>query len=304
MIGRAVVTGGSGVVGTALIKELTGRGTKVLAVLRPSSPNNDKVTAIPGVTPVYKSIEDLGSIELPEGETYDAFFHLGWTGTKGRDRFDPEIHTKNIGYSLDAVELAHRLGCSVFLGAGSQAEYGRCDGVLTPMTPAFPENAYGAGKLAAGTMTRIKARESGMRHVWTRILSVYGPGDAASTMVTSFIKALSEGRRPSVTKGEQVWDYLYSSDAARALTAIAEKGLDGKTYLVASGEARTLRSYMEEMRDIVSPGAEIGFGEVPYAAAQVMHLAADISETTADTGWRPEVSFAEGVRAMAASVNG
>ena len=120
--------------------------------------------------------------------------------------------------------------------------------------------------------------------------------------MTSLITSLLEGEKPLTTAGGQIWDLLYSGDAARALLAAAERGADGKTYLIASGEARTLRSQIETIRDAVSPGAAVGFGEIPYSPRQVMYLAADIRETERDLGWRPEVSLAEGARRTAEQI--
>ena len=79
--------------------------------------------------------------------------------------------------TIDAVRTAAAMGCRVFVGTGSQAEYGRVDGVLRADTPTNPENGYGMAKLCAGQMSRTEAAALGMDHVWARILSVYGPHD-------------------------------------------------------------------------------------------------------------------------------
>ena len=88
------------------------------------------------------------------------------------------------------------LGCKVFLGAGSQAEYGRVSGILRPDTPAFPENGYGMAKLCAGQMSRVECQTLGMDHVWARILSVYGPHDGPATMISGTVHHAAGRRRP------------------------------------------------------------------------------------------------------------
>lgn len=93
------------------------------------------------------------AVELDD--SCDAFFHLAWTGTVGAARNDMFQQNKNVEYALEAVELAASLGCKIFVGAGSQAEYGRVEGKLCADTPVFPENGYGIAKLCAGQMTRI-----------------------------------------------------------------------------------------------------------------------------------------------------
>ena len=80
-----------------------------------------------------------------------------------------------------------------------------------------------------------------------------------------------------------MWDYLYSADAGYAMYLLGEKGVSGKTYCIGGGTARPLREYIEAIRDAAAPGAEIGFGEIPYQEKQVMYLCADISDLEKDT---------------------
>ena len=98
------------------------------------------------------------------------------------------------------------------------------------------------------------------------------------------------------TKGEQIWDFIYAGDAARAFRLIAEKGVHGKVYLIGSGIGKPLREYIEVIGKETNPDVPIGFGKIPYGDKQVMHLCADITELTEDTGFVPQVSFEEGIR--------
>lgn len=86
----------------------------------------------------------------------DAFFHLAWAHTIGAGRNDMPAQIENIRYTIDAVRTAAAMGCRVFVGTGSQAEYGRVDGVLRADTPTNPENGYGMAKLCAGQMSRTR----------------------------------------------------------------------------------------------------------------------------------------------------
>src|SRR5699024_9923073 len=116
-------------------------------------------------------------------------------------------------------------------------------------TPAFPESGYGMAKLCAGQMSRSLARQLGLKHIWMRVLSVYGPNDGGQSLVMSVIHALQNGETPRCTKGEQQWDYLYSEDAARAFYLAAERGKDGKIYILGNGKVRPLAEYIREIRD-------------------------------------------------------
>lgn len=300
---KVVITGPTGAIGTALIRKCIDEGIQVLAIVREHSARSGRIPASPLVKIVESDLDHLNNLDAghlrecgADMSGYDVFYHFAWAATIGDGRNDMKLQTANIEYALDAVALADRLGCHTFIGAGSQAEYGCCEMKLSESTPVFPENGYGMAKLCAGQMTRVECHKRGIRHIWTRILSVYGPGDGDRTMISSVIRQLLAGEKPALTAGEQMWDYLYSEDAARALYLLGQKGRDGRTYCIGSGQARPLREYMEMLRDAIDPSLPLGIGEIPYGEKQVMYLCADISDLTKDTGFVPEVEFEEGIR--------
>lgn len=293
-IKKAVVTGATGGVGINLINELEANGIEVTAVCRPSSARANRIKQTPLVRIAECALADIGSLYGICKGGYDAFFHLAWDGTHGESRFDSELQRTNIDAALDAVRAANEMGCSVFVGAGSQAEFGPKDCVLSPSLECSPTTAYGEAKLEAGRRTRELCEKLGIRHAWCRILSLYGPYDGEHTMVTSVIKTLLKGQAPQCTAGDQIWDYIYAKDAARAFRLAAESG-DG-TYCIASGTSRTLKEFITAIRDAADPTIDINFGAIPYYADQVMRMQADISDLTRDTGFTPSYSFEDGIR--------
>lgn len=299
---RAIVTGATGMLGISLINELTDNGYDVVAVVRPGSARTDNIPVGEHVLAVEHPLDEMATLKetLASCDIFEAdmFFHFAWDGTYGDNRNNMDIQNMNIRATVEAVRAASGLRCSTFLGAGSQAEYGRVgDGVkLSGDTPCAPENGYGIAKYCAGKMSRIEAQKLGIKHIWVRILSTFGPYDGAHTMVMSGIAKMARGEVASYTRAEQMWDYLYCKDAAKAFRLAAEKGVDGKVYPVGSGQVRPLAEYIRDIRDAVNPELDIGFGEVDYYPGQVMYLCADISELTRDTGFVPEYDFKTAVR--------
>lgn len=293
---KVIITGPTGSIGLALIKKCIKNNIEVTAVCRPGS---GRISRIPQNSNVHvvecplNQLEDLAN-QLEKG--YDVFYHFGWDGTFGNSRNNMQGQLTNIQYTLDAVELADKLQCHTFIGAGSQAEYGRVEGTLSSETPVNPENGYGIAKLCAGQMSRILCQQKQMKHIWTRILSIYGPGDGEATMVMSTIGKLLRGDVPDFTKSEQMWDYLYSEDAAKALYLLGDKGKDGKIYCIGSGEAKPLKEYIETIRDTVNSEATLGIGNIPYAEKQVMYLCADVQDLIKDTGFSADYTFEEGIK--------
>ena len=296
-IQTAVVTGPTGAIGIALCEKLLRENVTVYAVCRPGSSRIKDLPKAAALHVVECDAKELATLpQKMKGVSVDAFFHFAWAHTIGQGRNDMPAQIENIQSTIDAVRAAKALGCQVFLGAGSQAEYGRVEGLLKSDTPAFPENGYGMAKLCAGQMSRVEAKALDIDHVWVRILSVYGPHDGPMTMISGTIRKLLAGEKPALTAGIQRWDYLYAGDAADAFYLAACHGRNGAVYPLGSGQAMPLKDYIIQMRDAIDPALPLGLGEVPYGPLQVMHLQADISALQADTGFVPKTPFAEGIR--------
>lgn len=292
----AVITGPTGTIGMALIEKLINEGVRIVAVCRPKSERISRIPKHENVRIVECSLKDMDKLPDIIQDGADVFYHFAWDGTFGDTRNDLNLQNNNVKYALDAVKAAKKIGCTKFVGAGSQAEYGRVEGMLKPNTPAFPENGYGIAKLCAGQMTKIMCEQLGLEHIWVRILSIYGPYDGENTMIMSVIGKILSGEKPSLTKGEQMWDYLYSKDVANAFYLVGEKGKNGAVYCIGSGKARLLKEYVERIRDSIDKDVELGIGDIPYGEKQVMYLCADIEKLTDDTGFVPEYDFDEGIR--------
>lgn len=290
---KAVISGATGAIGVALTNKLIENNIEVLVLCRRNSPRINCISKQAKV--VFCELDEYENFSLEPAEKYDVFYHLAWAGTSGDDRNDVYLQAKNIKYTLDAVSLAHKLGCRSFIGAGSQAEYGRTCEKLNSKTKINPDTAYGTAKYTAGNLSRILCRKLGIKHIWTRILSTYGPYDSEKTLVSSALKAFLQGYSPEFTPAEQIWDYLYCDDTAAAIYLAEKNGIDGKTYCVGYGKRKILKEYIETMRNCVNPDIELKIGAIPYSENQVMYLCADISELTEDTGFIPQISFKEGI---------
>ncbi len=296
---RAVITGANGMLGVALTRELLGQGAEVLALVRKGPEGARYVPRHPRVRVVECDLEDLHQFSgVPGDAPYEILYHFAWAGTFGPHRDDAFLQEGNIRHTLEAVSLAKRLGCSRFVGAGSQAEYGmpQTSLPLAPDTPAFPTSGYGIAKLSAGRLGRLHAHTLGISFVWARILSVYGPLVKPETLIPSTILKLLRGEPVHFTKGEQVWDFLYATDAARAFRLLGERGKDGETYVLGSGQPILLSDALSILCRETDPAARVGLGDLPYPPGQIMRLEANIEKLRADTGFEPQVAYVDGIR--------
>ena len=293
---KIIVTGATGCVGSAIVRRALAQGKEVTCIVHEGSKRLANLPQDSRVKIVECNLSNYSSLQI--SSEYDAFIHMSWEKTFGASRDDAEVQMRNIQYTLDACHLAKRCGCKVFVGAGSQAEYGVQTVDLTPDLHVNPESGYGIAKYAAGKLSAMLCKSLGIRQNWVRILSVYGPNDGENTLISYVIREMKAGRSPELTKCEQMWDYLYADDAADAILAIVENGMDGKVYPLGSGKGRKLSEYIEDIRNIVNPTISVNYGAKDYYPHQPMHLVADLQQLTADTGWKPQRNFVDGVREM------
>ena len=300
---RVVITGATGAVGRALIKVCIEAGYEVLAVVHRTSDRVSQLNTIKNCHVMYLNLSEYDSAmeEMKKQDIatdgYELFFHLAWMAPFGEGRNNLGLQLENVKASLAAVHFAKALGCTSFIGAGSQAEYGRVTGKLSSDTPVFPETGYGIAKLCAGQMTRLACEQVNIKHIWTRILSVYGPHDGIHSLISVAIDDMINNRETVFTPCNQIWDYIYSEDAAKAMLLAAQKGKHGGVYVIGRGEAQPLKEYIKKIAEITDYKKKIGFGKRPYSDKQVMCLQADISELE-KLGFEPQISFEEGINAV------
>jgi UDP-glucose 4-epimerase len=293
---RILVTGASGFVGSHLVRKLLAHIHSVVALLRDPSKAYRLSDCIDKIQIVRGSLEETDELEaVLKSAGVDAAYHLAWEGVTAGSRNDISQITGNVLGSLSLWNLLHQTGCGTFISTGSQAEYGISQSALSEKSPTFPVTAYGSAKLALGVLLRQLCATANMRFVWLRIFSLYGPSDDPRHMVPALIDALMKGRKPSLTAGEQRWDFLYVLDAVEALYACLQNPVCG-VFNLGSGTTCVLREFIAKVRDHIDPSLQLGFGEMAYRPDQVMHLEADISALCEVTGWEPEIGLDEGIR--------
>jgi len=293
---RALVTGATGFVGSHLTELLLSKGASVAVIHRASSDLWRIRESLPRLTRIEGDLLETDAIKGQIADfAPDVLFHLAWHGTGNTYRNDRIQVEKNLQPTLDLVDLAAEAGCKTWIGLGSQAEYGPQSNVIREDAPVNPTTLYGATKLSTYLLAQHIAREVGMRFAWLRLFSCYGPKDNPDWMIPYLIEKLRRREKPSLTAGEQKWDYLYVKDAAEAICQVAANSDVSGVFNLGSGETRTIRWIVEYIRDLIDPSLPLGFGEIPYRPDQIMRLQANIGRLN-DIGWHPSVRLEDGLR--------
>ena len=289
-IKKAVVTGALGFAGVHLSSLLLAEGVEVIAVLRPGSAHNERLEMLKKKFPsavieaVYADRDEKSLAEHIGDMKADVFFDLAWGGA--RNDMAEQMH--NVERCLDSLNAAAAMGCRRYVGAGSQAEYGVVDGIITEDCPTVPFSAYGAAKLSACHLSRVLSHELGIEWIWGRIFSLTGEYEPAGRMMPDLVRRLKAGESFSLSSCRQNWDYLDPADCAEALLALAERGRSGEIYNIANGAYRPLKEYVEEARDVIAPGRELSYGADPRP---FVSLAPSVEKLKKDTDWQPAETF-------------
>lgn len=286
---RYVLTGASGPIGISLINLLLQKGHKVL-VLSSSSKLDSLFKLEKNLDCISLFIQDY--ISFTPTVPADVFIHMGWQGGSDRENF--LLNQSSVIGSVNAVDLAYRFGCTQFIGAGSQAEYGVSEITLSHDSPCNPIHAFGAAKLSASLNCRFRCEKLGLRFIWPRIFSVYGPYDRRSSLVASTINLLLKKASVAFTQADNLWDFLYSSDAANALYLLSISPSAEGYYVLASGISLPLKSYISLIcaQFKVDPDPYLGLIRHP---SSTISLRADISRLRGECNWNPTVDFGSGI---------
>ncbi len=286
---NVIVTGASGFIGKHLIEQLLKKNYEVYALS--SHPLID--SSLSGLHNIKISYDDW-NVNLPN-IPYEAFFHLGWAGVDNKDKNNKELQLSNINSSVKALDLAYSLNVKKFIGAGTVAEYALQEDLIDYKIKQAPNDLYGACKTSCHYILESIARQRNQGFIWTIIPSSFGPGRSSDNILTYTIESLLKGESPRYGKLEQIWDFLYISEVARALVLILEKGKDNCLYGIGSGEFHSLKYYIEIIHSVIDSSIPLKIGEIKESKSAISSCV-NIFKLQQDTGFVPKVSFEDGIK--------
>ena len=293
---KVIVTGANGFIGTALCRELSEQGIEIIAVVRNNQEDISEIEHLPRLRIVYCDLSDfrnLGNV-IPDRDV-NVLYHLAWVGSAGIMRGDYSVQINNIRFTCDTVKACADMNCERFVFASSIMEY-EVETLMKSESKPGINTLYSTAKVAADYMARTIAGGAGIDFVRAVISNIYGPGERSPRLINTSLRKLLKDEHCAFSAGEQIYDFIYITDAAKAFVAIGEKGIANRTYYIGSLSPRPLKEFLYEMRDQVNKSIEIGLGELPFEGISLTYDEFDVYAVMNDTGFKPMVSFTEGIQ--------
>ena len=319
---KILVTGGAGFIGSSLVRHLIQNTSHQVL-------NLDKLTYAGNLA----SLGDVASSErysFVEGDICDrelldltlsqfqpdAIMHLAAESHVDRSIDGPAafVETNVIGtYTLLEACRAYWAGLETpqhdvfrFHHISTDEVYGDLDGtdaLFTEDTPYAPSSPYSASKASSDHFVRAWGRTYGLPILITNCSNNYGPYHFPEKLIPLVIINAIHGKSlPVYGDGQQVRDWLFVEDHARALLKVLEKGIVGETYNIGGHNERTnlevvntICALLDELVPSDAPHADL-IAFVTDRPGHDLRYAIDASKIERDLGWVPEETFESGLR--------
>ena len=318
---KILVTGGAGFIGSALIRHVLSNTTHSIV-------NLDKLTyaasleALPGALESGRYVLEQHDIcdaqavaAILARHQPDAIMHLAAESHVDRSIDGPaEFIKTNILGSFELLQAARsyfealpaqRQAQFRFHHVSTDEVYGSLGetGLFSETTPYAPNSPYSASKAASDHLVRAWHHTYGLPVVTTNCSNNYGPYQFPEKLIPVMILNALEGKAlPVYGGGDNVRDWLYVDDHARALLCVLETGRVGEEYNVGGhNEVRNidvvqrLCSLLDELQPAATPYAS----RIEYVQDRPGHdqrYAIDAGKIAAELGWQPQESFETGLR--------
>jgi len=294
---RYVVTGATGFIGAEFVKLALELGHEVVAVCRPNSTHLDRLPADSDLTMVQLPMSDYQSLPLYIDHA-DAFVHFAWDGTSREGRTQTDVQQHNVCYSEEAIEAASRMGCRLFAGIGSQAEYGVTHGPTDVDTPCQPFSEYGKAKLMFKESAFHLCERLGIQYLHLRVFSIFGENDHPHTLLVNALGRMLRNEALELSSCVQNWNFLYVRDAVKQILLLTEKAygdrsLRHEVFHVASAHTHPLSYFLERMKVLLHSDSPLNYGA--YTPEHAVELNPVISKTQAYIGYTESYTFDEAI---------
>ncbi|MFT5288619.1 MAG: nucleoside-diphosphate-sugar epimerase [Planctomycetota bacterium] len=307
-MGKYLITGGAGFIGSHIVRSLVERGDRVRILDNLSGGSMENLAGLD-----LGHIGGSSAVEFLRGDVtdpitcnevckgIDGLFHEAAEVSVPASFAHPDRHLDvNVMGTVRILEGARRAGVKRVIFAASSAAYG--DSEESPKHEGLdpnPLSPYAAAKRTGEDLLSIWGRQYGIDTVSLRYFNVFGPRQSDTSpysgVIAIFAKCLLSGNPITIHgDGEQTRDFVFVEDVARAnLCALDANVPSGRVINIGTGVKVSLNELYQTMAGLCGSDAKPDHGEA--RSGDVRSSCADISRAKQELGWRPQVSLQDGL---------
>jgi UDP-glucose 4-epimerase len=293
-----LVLGAGGFIGKALCERLCENGARVRALVRRSPPTLPSRLPVTWTKGDFTDRSTLSNIVRGQ----DFIFHLAYDTIPETSNRNPTADLlANVRPTLNLLDLCctEGVGKVIFASSGGTV-YGvtQPESVINENAPTNPISAYGVTKLTIEKYLALYKHLHNLDYQVLRISNPYGPGQSPhkrqGLVATILHRALTRQTLEIWGDGEIVRDYLHIRDVTRAFLYASQYKGDFRIMNVGSGVGLSVNCVLKDI-EVALGDTVISRRYVPGRVGDVPRNVLDIALIASETGWRPEISWTEGL---------
>jgi len=280
-----LLTGGTGFLGSALLRAIAGSGDAAVTVLKRSTSRTDRVSDLlqhGGIRWIDLDRTDLA--ELFRNSAFDIIMHCATNYGRGK-RSILDTASANLLLPLTLLQLGIEHGVKTFINT---------DTVIDKRVNEYSLSKKQFLEWLQNSSGKIQGVNVALEHF-------YGPFDDESKFTTMIFHKLMRGAAQiDLTPGEQKRHFIFVDDVVRAFCCILEK-LDTmpsgfSSFVVSTEQSVSIREFVQLAKSIIgNTSTHLNFGAIPYRVNELMDSRTDISALKA-LGWEPKFSLEQGIQ--------
>lgn len=285
------VTGGTGFVGSNLVKEFHKRGDEITITGSNAEQN------VKGFIKKYLQPGLLGIDWSATGQIDILYHEAAINDTTLNDR--DEMLRANLSASIELFEHAVENGCKKIVYASSTAVYGNAPAPFKEDGPITPLNVYGESKMMLDEFAmEFASRNPEITVVGLRYCNVYGPGEShkgkRASMIYQLAQQMEKGNPRLFKHGEQKRDWIYVDDVVKA-NILAAEAKESCVVNCGSGSATPFNEIVEILNDVMGLKRTVEYIDNPFKDKYQDFTYCDMTKAAEKIGFRPEYDIKKGI---------